>query len=114
MHFLMRARAIAVFPGGFGTLDELFEVLTLVQTGRMRRLPILLFGDEFWRRVLNWEALVEAGTIAARDLELLSYVASAAEAWERIDAWRRRPPRATSPTRPTDRPARSAGRAGRR
>ena len=88
MHFLMRARAIAVFPGGFGTLDELFEVLTLVQTGRMRRLPILLFGEPFWRRVVNWEALVEAGTIGVRDLGLLTYVGSAAEAWERIDAWK--------------------------
>ena len=80
MHFLMRARALAVFPGGFGTLDELFEVLTLVQTGRMARLPILLFGEAFWRGVVNWEALVEAGTIAARDLELMRYVASPAEA----------------------------------
>ena len=88
MHFLMRARAIAVFPGGFGTLDELFEVLTLVQTGRMRRLPILMFGESFWRGVVNWEALVEAGTIGPRDLSLMTYVGSAAEAWERIDAWK--------------------------
>jgi uncharacterized protein (TIGR00730 family) len=86
MHFLMRARALAVFPGGFGTLDELFEVLTLVQTGRMARLPILLFGEEFWRGVVRWEGLVEAGTIAARDLELMRYVASAAEAIALIDA----------------------------
>jgi uncharacterized protein (TIGR00730 family) len=64
MHFLMRARAVVVFPGGFGTLDELFETLTLVQTGRMRRLPIVLFGEDFWRRIVNWEALAEAGTIA--------------------------------------------------
>ncbi len=77
MHFLMRARAIAVFPGGFGTLDELFEVLTLVQTGRMRRLPILLFGGDFWRRVIDWDALVEAGTVAARDLDLVTHVESA-------------------------------------
>jgi uncharacterized protein (TIGR00730 family) len=88
MHFLMRARAIVVFPGGFGTLDELFEVLTLTQTGRMARLPILLFGEPFWRGVVHWEALVEAGTIAARDLALMTYVASPAEAIERIDAWR--------------------------
>ena len=86
MHFLMRARALAVFPGGFGTLDELFEVLTLVQTGRMARLPILLFGEDFWRSVVRWEGLVEAGTIAARDLELMRYVASAAEAMALIDA----------------------------
>ncbi len=87
MHFLMRARAIAVFPGGFGTLDELFEVLTLVQTGRMRRLPILMFGGDFWHRVVDWQALVDAGTIAAADLDLITHVSSAAEAWERIDAW---------------------------
>ena len=74
MHFLMRARALVVFPGGFGTLDELFEVLTLMQTGRMARLPILLFGEAFWRGVVHWEALVEAGTIAARDLALMTYV----------------------------------------
>ena len=88
MHFLMRARAIAVFPGGFGTLDELFEVLTLVQTGRMARLPILMFGEPFWRGVVNWQALVEAGTIAARDLELMTYVSSAADALARINSWR--------------------------
>jgi uncharacterized protein (TIGR00730 family) len=89
MHFLMRARALAVFPGGFGTLDELFEVLTLVQTGRMARLPILLFGEAFWRGIVNWDGLVEAGTIGPRDLGLLTYVESAEEAWERIDAWPR-------------------------
>jgi uncharacterized protein (TIGR00730 family) len=88
MHFLMRAKALAVFPGGFGTLDELFEVLTLTQTGRMARLPILIFGEDFWRGVVNWQALVEAGTIAARDLDLMSYVASPAEAMAAIDAWR--------------------------
>jgi uncharacterized protein (TIGR00730 family) len=87
MHFLMRARAIVVFPGGFGTLDELFEVLTLVQTGRMARLPILLFGEEFWRRVISWQALVDAGTIAPGDLDLIAYVASPEEAWARIEAW---------------------------
>jgi uncharacterized protein (TIGR00730 family) len=88
MHFLMRARAIAVFPGGFGTMDELFEVLTLVQTGRMERLPILLFGREFWDRVIDWQALVEAGTISAADRDLFAYVESAEEAWAQIDAWR--------------------------
>jgi uncharacterized protein (TIGR00730 family) len=87
MHFLMRARAIAVFPGGFGTFDELFEVLTLVQTGRMKRLPILMFGGDFWRRVVDWEALVEAGTIAARDLDLITHVASPEEAMAHIDAF---------------------------
>jgi uncharacterized protein (TIGR00730 family) len=66
MHFLLRARAVAVFPGGFGTFDETFELLTLVQTGKMRMLPILLFGKEFWTRVVNFEALVEEGVISSR------------------------------------------------
>jgi len=86
MHFLMRAQAIAVFPGGFGTLDELFEVLTLVQSGRMRRLPILLFGEPFWRGVINWAALVEAGTISPHDPELFTDVESAVEAVALIES----------------------------
>lgn len=84
MHFLMRACAIAVFPGGFGTLDELFEALTLMQTERMARIPVVLFGAEFWRRIVDWEALVEAGTISPADLELFSFVETADEAWEII------------------------------
>ncbi|HRO13029.1 LOG family protein [Amaricoccus sp.] len=87
MHFLMRARAIAVFPGGFGTLDELFEVLTLVQSGRMRRLPILLFGEEFWTEVVDWQALADAGTIAPEDIGLFSFADSAAQAVALIDDW---------------------------
>jgi uncharacterized protein (TIGR00730 family) len=87
MHFLMRARAVVVFPGGFGTLDELFETLTLVQTGRMRRIPLILFGQDFWRRIINWEALAEAGTIAAEDLTLFRFVETAEEAVELIDNW---------------------------
>jgi len=89
MHFLMRAKAIAVFPGGFGTLDELFEVLTLVQTGRMNPLPILLFGGDFWRRVIDFAALVDAGTIGPRDPDLLTHVDTATEAVALIDAWPR-------------------------
>jgi hypothetical protein len=81
MHFLMRARAVAVFPGGFGTFDELFELLTLVQTGKMAPVPILLFGREFWRRVVNFDALAEEGVIAPADLELFSFVETAEEAW---------------------------------
>jgi len=88
MHFLMRARALAVFPGGFGTLDELFETLTLIQTGRMQQIPIVLFGEAFWRRIIDFEALAEAGTIAAEDLELFRFVDSAAEAVEVIDTWK--------------------------
>jgi len=87
MHFLLRAKAVAVFPGGFGTLDELFEVLTLVQTRRMEALPILLFGADFWRRIVNWEALVAAGTIAPRDVGLFRFVETAAEAMAQIEAW---------------------------
>jgi uncharacterized protein (TIGR00730 family) len=80
MHFLMRARAICIFPGGFGTLDEMFEALTLIQTGRMERVPFLLFGKAFWDSVINWQALVEASTIAAADLALFQYVETAEEA----------------------------------
>ncbi len=87
MHFLMRAKAIAVFPGGFGTLDELFEVLTLVQTRRMAPLPILLFGPEFWSRVINWETLVDAGTISRGDERLFTYVETAEAAVAAMDAW---------------------------
>ncbi len=87
MHFLMRARAICVFPGGFGTLDELFETLTLIQTGRMRRVPVLLFGREFWERIVNWDALADAGTISAEDLDLFRYVETASEAAEIVENW---------------------------
>ncbi|WP_163848500.1 TIGR00730 family Rossman fold protein [Pseudooceanicola aestuarii] len=87
MHFLMRARAICVFPGGFGTLDEMFEALTLIQTGRMEKLPFLLFGEDFWRRIINWEALAEAGTIAEEDLKLFRFVETAEEAIEAIETW---------------------------
>ncbi|MDQ7069946.1 MAG: TIGR00730 family Rossman fold protein [Rhodobacterales bacterium] len=87
MHFLMRAKAICVFPGGFGTLDETFEALTLIQTGRMERMPFLLFGGDFWRKIINWEALADAGTISADDLELFRFVETAAEAIEAIENW---------------------------
>ncbi len=87
MHFLMRARAVAVFPGGFGTLDELFEALTLIQTGRMARVPFVLFGEAFWRRIVNWDALAEAGTIAPEDLDLFRFVETADQAIAAIDAW---------------------------
>ncbi|WP_092498244.1 LOG family protein [Meinhardsimonia xiamenensis] len=87
MHFLMRAEAVAVFPGGFGTLDELFETLTLIQTGRMQRVPVILFGEKFWRDIINWEALADAGTIAREDLELFRFVETAEEAIAAIDGW---------------------------
>ncbi len=87
MHFLMRAAAAAFFPGGFGTLDELFETLTLIQTGRMRRVPILLFGTEFWRRIINWDALSDSGTISPDDLDLFRFVDTAEEAMTHIQGW---------------------------
>lgn len=87
MHFLMRARAVCVFPGGFGTLDETFEALTLIQTGRMERVPFLLFGRDFWQKIINWEALADAGTIAEEDLDLFRFVETAEEAIGVIDGW---------------------------
>ncbi|WP_424990857.1 LOG family protein [Fluviibacterium sp. S390] len=81
MHFLMRAKAITVFPGGFGTLDELFEALTLISTKRMSPVPILLFGQSFWREIVNWEALARAGTISDEDLDLFRFVETAEEAF---------------------------------
>ncbi|NVK32437.1 MAG: TIGR00730 family Rossman fold protein [Gammaproteobacteria bacterium] len=87
IHFLLRAKAIAVFPGGFGTLDELFETLTLVQTKRMKPLPILLFGKSFWMSIVNWDAIADAGTISPEDIELFQYVESADEALAAIDAF---------------------------
>ncbi|WP_146347812.1 LOG family protein [Phaeobacter marinintestinus] len=99
MHFLMRARAICVFPGGFGTMDEMFEALTLIQTGRMERVPFLLFGREFWEKVINWEALADAGTISPEDLDLFRFVDSAQQAAEVIENWEPAPPRDVIPGR---------------
>ncbi|WP_293451098.1 TIGR00730 family Rossman fold protein [Planktotalea sp.] len=87
IHFLMRAKAICVFPGGFGTLDETFEALTLIQTGRMQRIPVLLFGRKFWESIINWDALSEAGTISAEDLDLFRFVETAEEAIDAIENW---------------------------
>ncbi len=85
MHFLMRAKAVVVFPGGFGTMDEMFETLTLIQTKRMEPVPFLLFGEEFWRKIINWDALAEAGTISAEDLQLFHFVETAQEAVDLIE-----------------------------
>jgi hypothetical protein len=87
MHFLMRAKAITVFPGGFGTLDETFEALTLIQTGRMERIPFLLFGRAFWESIINWDALSDAGTISADDLTLFRFVETAEEAVDALENW---------------------------
>ena len=84
MHLLMRAKSLVAFPGGFGTLDELFETLTLIQTRKVKPIPVLLFGQAYWERVINFNALVEEGTISAEDLALFDYVETAEEAWELI------------------------------
>ena len=81
MHFLMRAIALVAFPGGFGTLDELFETLTLIQTRKVRRVPVILFGRNYWDRIINFDALVEEGAISQCDRELVQYAESADEAW---------------------------------
>jgi len=85
MHFTLRARALAVFPGGFGTFDELFELLTLIQTGKMKRIPILLYGRDFWNKVVDFEALADEGVIAHRDLELISWVETADQGWAVVE-----------------------------
>jgi uncharacterized protein (TIGR00730 family) len=84
MHFVMRAKAVVVFPGGFGTMDEFFETLTLIQTGRMERVPVILFGKSFWRRVFDLEFLAEQGTISPGDQDIIDYVETADEAWNVI------------------------------
>jgi uncharacterized protein (TIGR00730 family) len=81
MHFAMRARALVIFPGGFGTLDELFEILTLQQTGKGRRAPVVLFGSDFWRKAINFDWLIKAGVIAAADTGLFDVVDSPEDAW---------------------------------
>jgi uncharacterized protein (TIGR00730 family) len=86
MHFLMRSVALVCFPGGFGTLDEMFEALTLIQTGKARRRPVLLFGREFWTRLIDFDLLVEAGMISALDLQLFHFVETAEEAWGLLEA----------------------------
>lgn len=84
MHFLMRSKALIAFPGGFGTLDELFETLTLIQTRKARRVPIILFSKEFWQKTIDFEYLVEEGTIDEKDLQLFQYAETAEEAWQII------------------------------
>jgi len=87
MHFLLRAKAVAVFPGGFGTFDEFFELLTLIQTGKIMPMPILLFGKEFWTRVIDWDAFAEEGVISMEDLDLFRWCETAEEAWGHITAF---------------------------
>ena len=89
MHFLLHARALAAFPGGFGTFDELFELLTLIQTGKIAPIPVLLFGRSFWERVVNFEALVEEGVVSEKDLGIFTYVETAEEAWDAVQRFYR-------------------------
>jgi hypothetical protein len=84
MHFLLRAKAVAVFPGGFGTLDELLELLTLIQTGKMKPIPVLIYGREFWNKVINFEAMADEGVINHDDLKLFHWVETAEEGWAKI------------------------------
>lgn len=104
MHFLLHARALAAFPGGYGTFDELFELLTLIQTGKIEPMPVMLFGEAFWRRVVNWEALCEEGVISPRDLKIFRFVETAEEAWDFVQAFYRERQNPTAGD-PLDRPA---------
>lgn len=84
LHFLQRARALVAFPGGFGTLDELFETLTLIQTKKAKRVPVILYDKAFWQRLINFDMLVEEGLISADDIDLLQYADSPEQAWQLI------------------------------
>lgn len=84
MHFLIRARALVCFPGGYGTLDELFETLTLLQTKKIKPMPLLLFGKDYWSRLINFDVLVEDGMISKQDLSLFEFVETAEDAWQKI------------------------------
>ncbi len=87
MHFMMRAKALVAFPGGFGTLDELFETITLVQTKKSKPVPIILFGSDYWKRLFNPQVLVEEGAISEEDLKLFQYVDEPQAAWDAIKAF---------------------------
>jgi uncharacterized protein (TIGR00730 family) len=89
MHFMMRAKALVAFPGGFGTLDELFEVITLVQTRKARQVPIVLFGTDYWKRLLDFDLLVEEGVISPADLELFQFADEPEAAWDIIKTFYR-------------------------
>jgi hypothetical protein len=87
MHFMMRAKALVAFPGGFGTLDELFEIITLVQTGKAKAVPIILFGKDYWKRLINFDVLVEEGAISEDDLKLMHITDDPQDAWDTIKAF---------------------------
>jgi len=84
MHFLVRAKALVAFPGGFGTLDELFEALTLIQTTKMDRIPVVLVGREFWEKLIDWQLLVDEGLIAPEDIRLFTWAETGAEVWQKV------------------------------
>jgi uncharacterized protein (TIGR00730 family) len=92
MHFLMRAKAMVAFPGGFGTMDEVFEALTLIQTRRMQPIPVVLFGRDYWQSIVDWQMFVDEGTIAPEDLGLISYAETAQECWRVIEDFYRKKP----------------------
>lgn len=98
LHFVQRARALVVFPGGYGTMDELFEALALIQTRTIAPVPIVLVGERYWRRAIDFEFLVDEGTIDPEDLELFWYAESAQEIWDGIRAWHAHPARPPEPT----------------
>ncbi len=106
MHLAMRANALVVFPGGFGTLDELFELLTLRQTGKIPALPIVLFDRGYWTRIVNFDALIEDGMIAARDMALFDFAEDAEDIWAKLVArgLKAHTPGSQAPTSPTQRP----------
>lgn len=87
MHFLLRAKALVIFPGGFGTLDELFDALTLRQTGKLQKIPIILFGRSYWEQVINFQFLADEGVIADADIDLISYAETPEEAWNIITSF---------------------------
>ena len=102
MHFMLRAKAMVAFPGGYGTMDELFEALTLVQTGKVQSLPVILFGKEFWSRVVDFQYLCDEGVIGPQDLKLFRYADSAEQAWRMIQNFYRKGvgfPRGPKPAR---------------
>ena len=89
MHFMMRAKALVAFPGGFGTLDELFEILTLVQTGKSEPVPVVLHGSTFWKKLIDFDFLIEEGVISPKDVRLFSFVDTPEDAWEAIQSFYR-------------------------
>ena len=87
MHFMLRAKAVCIFPGGFGTFDELFEALTLIQTGKIEPMPVVLVGSEHWKRMVDWDYMAECGLIGPNDLKLITFCDTAEEAWKAINSF---------------------------